>query len=228
MSVLSSVACFRDLAPVAVERLERGGYSVDPHDGAEIFQQGQPANAVYAIVGGDGRVRIGSSSTDAKSLMVEVFKIGEIFGELGVIDGRERTAAAVAIGKVRLWRISAAVFMEELNTTPMFGVALARMLSQRLRRTYTLLQDATFATVEIRLARQLLYLADLGGKRTEHGIHIQGRFRQADLANLLGVTPRSIITILNGWRTDELVIYDTNSAQLTILDPDALKNLAEG
>ena len=227
MSVLSTVACFHNLPPDALLRLERGGYAVNPRDGEQIFPQGNPANEVYAIVAGDGRVRIGSSSAQSKSLMAQLFSAGDIFGEIGVIDGGVRSAEAVALGRVRLWRISSTAFIEVLNSTPALGVALARLLCQRLRRTYTMLQDATFATVEVRLARQVLYLAGLNGRRTEFGTQLAGRFRQGDLADLLGTTPRSIITILNSWRASGVVTYDTNTAQLTVHNETELRKLVQ-
>ena len=87
---------------------------------------------------------------------------------------------------------------------------------------------ATFATVEARLARQLIYLADLGGRMTEHGVRVPGRFRQVELANLLGTTSRSIISTLNAWREKGVVTYDTRSAQLTIRDTAVLRDLAGG
>jgi ABC-type bacteriocin/lantibiotic exporter with double-glycine peptidase domain len=63
---------------------------------------------------------------------------------------------------------------------------------------------------------ELLYLAEREGRRTAHGTQLAGRFRQGDLADLLGATTRSIITILNAWRADGLVIYDPAWAQLTL------------
>jgi CRP/FNR family transcriptional regulator, cyclic AMP receptor protein len=47
----------------------------------------------------------------------------------------------------------------------------------------------------------------------------------ADLADLLGATTRSIITILNAWRTDGLVIYDTAQSRLTLCREDDLRRL---
>jgi CRP-like cAMP-binding protein len=97
------------------------------------------------------------------------------------------------------------------------------MLARRLRWTVTLLQDASFETLEARLARQVLYLAEQSGRRTEHGV--RHRLRQGDLADLLGATTRSIITILNGWRAAGVVIYyDTDRALLTVCD-QALRGL---
>ena len=48
--------------------------------------------------------------------------------------------------------------------------------------------------------------------------------RQADL---LGATTRSIITILNAWRTAGLVIYDTERALLTVTDIAAMRAIVE-
>ena len=85
--------------------------------------------------------------------------------------------------------------------------------------------DATFESLEARLARQVLYLGRREGRRTEQGLQLAGRFRQSDLADLLGATTRSIITILNAWRADGLVIYDAARAQLTLCREAELQRL---
>ena len=69
------------------------------------------------------------------------------------------------------------------------------------------------------------YLTKREGRSTEQGFQLAGRFRQGDLADLLGATTRSIITILNSWRAAGLVIYDPARAQLTICREDDLQRL---
>lgn len=149
----------------------------------QIFAQGDAADAAYAIIGGEGRVR--------------------------------------------LLRIAAPVFLAALGERAMLGTDLYRVLAARLRRTFTLFEDATFESVEVRLARQILYLVRRGERRTEHGIRPAGRFRQNDLGDLLGTTTRSIITIFNTWRASGSVIYDVNSAHLTLVREDGLQTLIE-
>jgi CRP-like cAMP-binding protein len=100
-------------------------------------------------------------------------------------------------------------------------------MAQRLRRTYELFQDATFETLEVRLARQILYLAARGGRQTQQGLRLSDRLRQADLADLLGGTTRSIITTLNAWRAAGLVLYDTDRALLTVRDIERLRAIVE-
>jgi CRP/FNR family transcriptional regulator, cyclic AMP receptor protein len=101
------------------------------------------------------------------------------------------------------------------------------MMAQRLRRTYELFQDAAFEKLEVRLARQVLYLAAREGRVTPQGTRLGHRLRQTDLADLLGATTRSIISILNAWRAAGLVIYDTERALLTVKDLSALRSIIE-
>src|SRR5271166_7190346 len=183
-----------------IGRLEQGSVILEPRDRATLFTQGDPADSVYAIIAGDGDIRIGAADRHSKALMVEIFRAGQIFGEIGVIDGGVRSASAVIEGKVKLVKIRRAAFLAALASCPALGEALCRMMAQRLRRTFELFQDATFETLEVRLARQVLYLADREGRPTPQGVRLAHRFRQGDLADLLGATTRSIITILNAWR----------------------------
>ncbi|MBR0680967.1 Crp/Fnr family transcriptional regulator [Roseomonas eburnea] len=225
---LGRIALFRDLSPAGLARLAEGARRVAPADGAPLFTQGDPPDAVYAVIEGRGRVRVGAPDSAAKRLMVEVFRTGDVFGEIGVLDGAARSADAVVIGEVKLVRIPAAAFLEAAQTEPSLGLALARLLSGRLRRTFGLLQDATFAPLEVRLARQVLYLLKADSVKTEKGVRLAARFRQGDLADLLGATTRSIISILNAWRAANLVAYDTEKAYLFVLDEAGLGAVAAG
>jgi CRP/FNR family cyclic AMP-dependent transcriptional regulator len=220
---LASVDAFKGMSGEELRRLEQGSVRTQPRDGESIFAQGDPADAVYAVTAGDGHVRIGTIDRNSKALMVEVLRAGEIFGEIAVIDGGTRSASAVAEGRVEVVRIRRTAFLAALATSPALGEALCRMLSQRLRRTYELFQDATFETLEVRLARQVLYLVGREGRATPQGLRLTNRLRQGDLADLLGGTTRSIITILNNWRAANIVIYDSERAILTVPDLATLK-----
>lgn len=222
---LTSVPAFRGLGPAELQRLSRATRILDIATPREIFSQGDLSDAVYAITGGDGCVRIGAADRQSKLLMVEVFQTGDLFGEVGVIDGKPRTATAVSEGRVRLLRISAAGFREAMANSASLSETLCRTLARRLRRTFELLQDATFESLEVRLARQILYLADIAGRADKNDFRLVRRLRQGDLADLLGVTTRSIITILNAWRAKGIVAYDTRTAILTITNRPALEAL---
>jgi CRP/FNR family cyclic AMP-dependent transcriptional regulator len=221
MTALLGVAAFKGMDRAELVRIEARSRMIEPRDGTQIFAQGDAADAVYAIVAGEGHVRIGTIDRSSKGLMIAISGAGALFGEVAVIDGSTRTADAVAEGRVRLLRISSSVFLEALESNARLGANLCRIFAGQLRRTSELLLDTAFESLEVRLARQVLYLARREGRRTEQGLQLAGRFRQSDLADLLGATTRSIITILNAWRASGLVAYDGARAQLTICrEPD--------
>jgi CRP-like cAMP-binding protein len=233
--LLAGVGVFAGLDIETLNRLGRGPEltyagigargSLGPNERDIIFRQGTPSDAVYAITGGAGRVRVGVPDQTGKRLMVEVLRQGDVFGEIGVIEASTRTADAYAEGPVRLVRIPRDAFLAVLADTPRLGLNLAQLLASRLRRTFTLFQDASFETVEARLARQVLYLADRDGRRSDRGRALAGQLRQADLADLLGTTTRSVISILNAWRSQGWVSYDGDKALLVILDEPKLRGL---
>lgn len=226
--LLGHIRAFRGLPEPVLVRLAASSMQMETRNGAEIFTHGDAADAVYAIVGGEGYVRIVVVDRRSKKLMVEVFGVGDIFGEIGVIDPGARTATAVADGRIRLVRIPGISFMAALDEVPALGAAVSLMLARRLRRTFALFQDATFETLEVRLARQLVYLASLQPHASgKQGITLSGRLRQPDLADLLGATTRSIITILNAWRAEGIVLYDAEQARLTINDVALLRALSQ-
>jgi CRP-like cAMP-binding protein len=220
---LREARLFATLSEAGLMRLAGWAEVQRPADGAQVFSAGDRADAAYVVLPCDGQVRIGAADSRGKRLLVEVFRSGEVFGEIGVLQELLRTADAVAEGRVRLARLGARAFLEALESEPSLGLALSRLLAARLRRTFTLFQDASFESLELRLARQLLYLARDARADGELGLRVPGRFRQTDLADLLGATTRSIITILNTWRASDLVAYDTERALLRILDVERLR-----
>jgi len=224
---LEAITVFKDMNGEDLDMLASSCTFLEPRDGTMIFAQGDPADDVYGIISGDGHVRVGAIDRHSKALMVEVFRAADIFGDISVFDGGSRTASAVTKGRVRLVKIRGPAFLAALTSCPALGNALCRMLAQRLRRTFELLQDATFETVEVRLARQVLYLATRGGRETPQGLRLSHRLRQPDLADLLGATSRSIITVLNLWRAAGYVLYDTERALLTVCDVAALRAIIE-
>ena len=144
LPLLDQIGAFRDMAQIERDRLERASTVLQPRDGSEIFSQGDPADAVYAIVGGEGHVRFEAADPSSKTSMVAVSKQGDIFGEVGVIDGSARTSAAVVEGRVCLARIPASSFLAALSSSAGLGHVVCHMLARRLQWTVTLFQDASF------------------------------------------------------------------------------------
>ncbi len=81
-------------------------------DGQIIFREGSSGNWVYTIV--SGAVEI-SKTVGGKKSVVEVLQEGEIFGELGFLEGIKRTATATAVGKTTIGLIDRQYLDAEYN-----------------------------------------------------------------------------------------------------------------
>jgi CRP/FNR family cyclic AMP-dependent transcriptional regulator len=194
-------------------------------NGEEIFVRGAEGQFAFLVLA--GLVRISTLGQNGKRVTVEIFKPPELFGELAIIDSQWRTADAAAMGSATLAAIPGGAIRDLLERSPAFAGNLLRLLARRLRRTYSLLEDASLMDLEHRLAKQVMYLMGIGAAG-ESRVRLYSRMRQGDLAELLGTTPRSIINILNKWRSEELAHFDGRTAQLTILDLSRFRRLAEG
>src|SRR5437899_11324041 len=62
---------------------------------APIFSKGDPGNSMMAVL--TGRVVISAPSLEGKQVILNIIREGEIFGEIALLDGRERTADATAM-----------------------------------------------------------------------------------------------------------------------------------
>jgi CRP/FNR family transcriptional regulator, cyclic AMP receptor protein len=187
-----------------------------------VFSRGERGDCVFVVMA--GFVKVGTLGENGKKIAVEIFKELDMIGEVAVIDGAPRSADGTAMGPTKLALISAATFRQFLHRSPVFAANMLRLMAARLRRTYSLFEDASLADLEYRFARQVLYLMGLGAAG-ERSVRIYSRLNQGDLADLLGTTARSIITILNKWRAEGLADFDGRTAQLTILDLERFRVL---
>ena len=63
--------------------------------GREIFAKGSPGQCLMAV--SRGSVKISSLSDGGKEIVFAIFSAGDIFGEIAVLDGAERSADAAAM-----------------------------------------------------------------------------------------------------------------------------------
>src|SRR6201981_3640272 len=89
-------------ALISYARVER--YSA----GREIFAKGSPGQCLMAVL--RGSVRISSLSVGGKEIVFTIFNAGDIFGEIAVLDGEERSADATAMTDCELLVLNRRVF----------------------------------------------------------------------------------------------------------------------
>jgi len=97
--------------------------------GQFIFKAGDPGETMYIITEGEVDILDGSGTT------LETAGPGSIVGELALIDDEPRSATVVAKTDCRLVPVDRRRFEFMVQETPFFGLAVMKVLADRLRKT---------------------------------------------------------------------------------------------
>lgn len=212
VSALQRVPLFSGLPPDAIEQLAANLRRLSCARGQVVFHQGDPGTSLYIIE--RGLVKIGLVSPEGREVILALLGPGDFFGELALLDGEPRSADAVAREPTALLVLRRDDVLAFLERHPPAAAQLLKALSQRLRRTDQLVQDAAFLDVPGRLARALLYLAESEVGRTVP-------FTQTELASMVGATRESVNKWLRFYQQRGFV--RSEAGRLTVLRPDELR-----
>ena len=193
-------------------------------DGECIFQMGSPGTTLMAVL--TGSVSISVTSPEGKQLVLATLEAGDIFGEIAVLDGRERTADATAVGRCSLAVLERRDILAFLTQQPLVWLPLVEVLCDRLRHADELLGEIALFQVPTRLAKTLIRVAKSKAKlQTPDSASMQVRLSQQELANLVGATRESVNKCLAGWQRAGIIHIDGRS--INIKDQASLMRLAE-
>jgi CRP/FNR family transcriptional regulator, cyclic AMP receptor protein len=191
---------------------------VEHHRAGElIFAKGSPGRSMMAVLGGS--VKISLPSLAGREIVLAINNAGDIFGEMALLDGSERTADATAMTECDLLVIDQRDFIPFLERRTDLCISLLRLLCRRLRQTNEHVEGALFERLDVRLARTLTRLAESNDAPQSGPSCI--RISQNELASLLGAARESVNKQLHAWQRVGLV--DLRKREIAILDPAALK-----
>ena len=188
-----------------------------------IFSKGDPGAGLYVVV--EGRVGIKTISKHGKEIFLNIMEKGEVFGEIALLDGKERTAGAVAMEATELLFISRERFVPFVEQRPQLSTRLLEVLCERLRWVSDIVEDAMFRDVRARLARRLLRFSRVYGEPVTNGSRIRLRLSQENLGLMLGASRESINKELVALQSENILSY--GRGYFTLHDIEKLAELAE-
>ena len=126
--LLQDAPVFSSLPPELLGRIQDSGEERLYADGETIVRAGEPGNELFVIL--EGSVRVERAGQPVRTLGA-----GELFGEIAVLDGRERTADVVAVGAARCLAVPRDVLRAAIAAEPQVAWELLEVLAGRLRET---------------------------------------------------------------------------------------------
>jgi CRP-like cAMP-binding protein len=191
--------------------------------GNEIFAKGSPGLSLMAVL--EGTVRISVPSDNGREITLNLIHSGEIFGEIGLLDGRDRSADAIAATDCELLVLSRRDFLPFLERRPEVCIKVIELLCQRLRQTSEQVEELSFWLLEERLAKALLRLAHEHMSPAAPGRPIHLRITQRELGNMVGGSREHVNKQLQGWQKSGLI--EIAKGEIILRDPGALAELCD-
>jgi CRP-like cAMP-binding protein len=143
-----------------------------------------------------------------------------VFGEIGMLDGKERTADASAMADCELLVVPRRSLLSLLERRPELCLSLLIVLCERLRRTNEQVEDLAFLDLESRIAKVLVRLAEENSDGIPAGRPRGVKISQRALGELVGGSRESVNKHLQDWKRSGII--DLGKGAILIHDLKAL------
>jgi CRP/FNR family cyclic AMP-dependent transcriptional regulator len=195
------------------QHLEKGEIFYGPEDRSERLSLLQK-----------GKIRIFRTVPDGREFTVAVVESGTVFGEMALRGQQLEGAYAQAMEPSQVSTMLRADLERLVVEKPEVGLRIMRVLSERLRRQETRLEDANMKDVHARLAGIIVLLVESEGVRTGAGYRIPAHYTHERLGTMIG-TNRVAVTRAFGLLQDEGVV-ELRRRLIYVTDIEALRRSA--
>ena len=219
--LLRSTLLFTDLADDELDLIASAGAVRSLRRNFVLFNEGDAPDELFVVISGLVAISNTSahpsarSSTDGRESLLALMRPGDLFGELGFLDGFDRSAQARTLEDTTVLAVPYAPLRAIYENNPNALWNAVRLLGRRLRSMDQALSDAVFLDVMGRTAKRLLEMAD-GAEEFDLPV------TQEELAAMVGASRervnKAISTFVKlGWITQHKRHYTiTDREHLTI------------
>jgi CRP-like cAMP-binding protein len=220
--LLSLVDIFEQLSEEEIERLN--GQLPDRRlENGEIFYGPQdPSERLFILQ--KGKVRIFRTTPDGREFTLAVVESGTVFGEMALTGQQLEGAYAQALEPSQVSTMLSEDLEPLVLEKPEVGLKIMQVLSERLRRYETRLEDVTMKDVHARLAGIIVLLVESEGVRSGTGYRIPAHYTHERLGNMIGAN-RVAVTRAFGLLQDEGVV-ELRRRLIYVTDIEALRRSA--
>lgn len=162
--------------------------------GTVLFREKEPGSAFYIVH--SGSVKLFMSSQAGEEKILSVFKAGDSFGELSLIDGKPRSASAQTLEDSTMIVLGAGNFLELLKWNFEITLCIMQELAQRLRDTNQHVHDLTFLDARSRVVKNLILLANKNGTRKGTTIHVKLALNFEEISRMVGVQKTVLMQVM--------------------------------
>jgi len=188
--------------------------------GQFVFKQDEAGMHMFVVMA--GLVKIFFTSTSRRKKTLAMLQSGDFFGEMALLDGKVRSANAMAIKPSKILMIHKNDFRRLLMKDPDLTFMVLRTMSDRLRKADEQIRSLIFKNVHGRVVKTLVDMSNDGRNEAE-GLVLNHPMTRQELAEIVGTTREPVTRSLGMLRRAGLIDYRDKS--IIIKDIERMKGL---
>lgn len=194
-------------------------------EGQEIFREGEVPKGLYYVQSGCAKMMVNRDHargrTTTSEYVTKLVGAGEYFGYKSLIKGTKSNSTAVAVKPTTLWLYSKDVVEKALQISNPLVKFLLKQAVMDIENYENISQLHYLASVQERIAHQLLLLAEKFGVHSEKGISLNLKLTRNEFAQLASTINESLSRHLTEFKAEGLI--DINGKEIIIKDKQGLK-----
>src|SRR3954463_3408311 len=213
---------FCNMSTPAVKALDTIKFTAVYPKGSVLFVEGEQPRGVFIVC--SGRVKLTTSSSEGKTLIVKIAEAGEVLGLSGTILSTAFEVSAETLEPSQINFIRREDFVGFLNAHPEACMHTAQQLSEKYHSAQREIRSLGLSqTTAEKLARLLLDWCINGGEPTPKGLRLKVLLTHEEIAQMIGTTRETVTRLLSDFKRKKII--DVKGSTLFVLDRDNLESL---
>ena len=207
--VLRNVPLFSGLDESELQRLSQVAVRRRAGRNEQVVRAGEDAESLIVLL--TGRAKVTNFDEEGREIILAWLGPGEFFGEMGLIDGSQRSARVVAVEPCELLTIGKTEFQRCMQENFQVAQKLMQILVRRLREADRNIESLALLDVYGRVARLLLDLSEEeDGKRL-----VRQKISKQDMARMIGASREMVSKVMRDLEVGGYIISSGDIITIT-------------
>ncbi|HXG59621.1 MAG TPA: Crp/Fnr family transcriptional regulator [Thermoanaerobaculia bacterium] len=200
---LRGIRPFCNMAPEVLAEMERVKFTGIYPKGSVLFVEGEQPRGIFILC--NGRVKLTTTSSEGRTLIVRIAGPGEVIGLSGTILGNPYEVSAETIEPSQVNFIRRDDFLRLLSAHTEACLHTAQQLSEKYEAAQREIRSLGLAqTTSEKLAKLILDWCD-HGEVTANGTRIQVLLTHEEIAQMIGTTRETVTRLLSEFKRKKLI-----------------------
>ncbi|CAG7641769.1 Anaerobic regulatory protein [Paenibacillus solanacearum] len=216
MTAIQQRGIHQVLSAESLDKLKSIMYTKKVEKGSYLFWEGDTADKLYFVI--SGRVRTTKTSDTGRSFTMYLHEEGDMFGQMDPFQDSVHSFSAEVTERGDIGVIQRKDLEVLLWQHGDLAIEFMKWMGLMHRLTQTKFRDLLMFGKPGAICSLLIRLSNTYGVETDHGIYIDLKINNSEMADMIGATRESVNRMLSDLRKEEVIQYQDGRFVINKLD----------